>query len=290
MSRSKNPPEHRRARPLLGTIVEIVVPTGPVAARALERAFSVIARVQSLMSAHDVSSDLGRLHAAPPGQPVSLHPWTWRVLAAAERLREVTDGVFDVLAAGAAARERGDLPPWPQRASRANVSPRSAKLKLLPAHRACLTGPARVDLGGIAKGFAVDQAVRVLKRAGVPWGLVNAGGDLRGFGPRTWTIHLRHPDAPGQFLPHTFRNGAVATSAPYFSQRTGNNRMTSALLNARTGQFITGPISVSVFARTCLVADALTKTIAAGGGSPLLKAYRARALVLLAAEKVYDAA
>lgn len=287
-SRSKKPPEDRRARPLLGTIVEVVIPASHASAEATEQAFSVMAQVQALMSAHDVSSDLGRLHTAAPGTTVQLHPWTWRVLAAAEQMRKLTAGIFDVVAAGAAALERGDLSPWPKRQPGADVSP--AKLTLLSSHRASLTGPARIDLGGIAKGFAVDQAVRVLKRAGVPWGLVNAGGDLRAFGPRTWTIHLRHPAAPGQLIPQQIRNCAVATSAPYFSQQVQDGRLSSALLNARTGQYITVPISVSVFARTCTAADALTKAIMGGGETAILKRYRARALVLLEAEKVRHAA
>jgi len=288
MSRSKNLPEHRRVRPLLGTLVEVVVPAGPRSAEMMERAFSVITRVQTLMSAHDVSSDLGRLHAASPGQPVALHPWTWRVLAAAERMRQRTRGIFDVIAAGAAAEERGDLPPWSKPAPPAGRPP--ARLKLLSRHRASLSGPARIDLGGIAKGFAVDQAVRALKRAGLPWGLVNAGGDLRGFGPRTWTIHLRHPAAPGQLLPREICNCAVATSAPYFSKTMQDGRLTSALFDARSLRFITEPISATVFAPTCLVADALTKTILAGGESTVLNDYRARALLLVTSEKEHDAA
>jgi thiamine biosynthesis lipoprotein len=149
----------------------------------------------------------------------------------------------------------------------------------------------RLDLGGIAKGFAVDQAVRSLKRAGVAWGLVNAGGDLRAFGSRAWPIHVRHPAAPGQLIAvGTLREGAVATSAPYFSERMQGGQPTSALFDPTTERSIVAPISATVFARTCLFADALTKAVLLGDASPALRACRAHGFVLTAEGAARDAA
>ena len=138
-----------------------------------------------------------------------------------------------------------------------------------------------VDLGGIAKGFAVDQAVGVLRRAGLPWGLVNAGGDLRAFGSRTWPLHVRHASAPGQLISlGEISRGAVATSAPYFSEHRERRRIVSALFDPRDRHFVTGAISATVFAPTALVADALTKIVllaATESVSALLRRHRARA-------------
>lgn len=268
----------RRARPYLGTVVEIVVPSVIIGQLQIDRAFAAIEKVQRLMSAHDPSSDLGRLFTAAPGTSLSVNPWTWRVLATAQKIYQLTAGVFDPVVAARIALERGDLPVWPGK-SPARSSDFS-DVTLLPEHRVCFARRLRIDLGGIAKGFAVDQAIHALKRAGAAEGLVNAGGDMRAFGPRRWPVHLRDPGSPEQFFLHTLCEGAIATSAPYFSERMTNDRMTSALIDARTGKFVTGAISVSVFAPTCLVADAVTKAVFCKAAPTVLRACRARALVL----------
>ena len=261
---SKTCPELRRARPLLGTLVEITVPAGSRGVAALARAFAAVARVHALMSAHDPASDLGRIGAARARTIVRVDPWTWRVLAAARRFAAESGGAFDpVAAAGEGRADWRDLVPRPDRRS------------VLCRRRL------RIDLGGIAKGFAVDQAVGVLRRAGLPWGLVNAGGDLRAFGPRAWPVHVRHAAAPGQFaLAGEITNGAVATSAPYFSQRREHGRTVSALLDPRDRHFVTGAASATVFAPTALAADALTKVVllvAPAVAERILRCHQARA-------------
>src|ERR671935_3250985 len=82
-----------RARPLLGTLVEIrICGAGQAALRAVERAFSAIERVHRAMSAQDTTSDIARLRA---GRRRALDPWTRRVVDRAEELRDATDGLFD---------------------------------------------------------------------------------------------------------------------------------------------------------------------------------------------------
>ncbi len=276
--------ELRRARPLLGTIVEITVPDRKCACAAIERAFAVIARVQALMSAHDESSDLGRLHRARIGVPVSVHPWTWRVLAKARAIGRRTGGAFDPVVAGRLAVANGGLPPW--RGSARGGDARFADLELLGEDRVRLRRRLRIDLGGIAKGFAVDRAVAVLRAARLEFGLVNAGGDLRAFGPRAWPVHVRHPGAPGCLVSlGSLRNGAVATSAPYFSEvRASGRRVVSALIDPTDGRCITGAISATVFARTCLAADALAKAVLVRRRLPGRRGARARAMILTAPE------
>ena len=242
---SKTCPELRRARPLLGTLVEITVPAGSRGVAALARAFAAVARVHALMSAHDPASDLGRIGAARARTVVRVDPWTWRVLAAARRFAAESGGAFDpVAAAGEGRADWRDLVPRPDRRS------------VLCRRRL------RIDLGGIAKGFAVDQAVGVLRRAGLPWGLVNAGGDLRAFGPRAWPVHVRH--------------GAVGD----FPQRREHGRTVSALLDPRDRHFVTGAASATVFAPTALAADALTKVVllvAPAVAERILRCHQARA-------------
>jgi len=122
--------------------------------------------------------------------------------------------------------------------------------------------PLRLDLGGIAKGYAVDRAVHALQSAGVEDILVNAGGDLRIAGRWTQNLRLRHPQAPhlsAEIL--TLRNAALATSATYYSRRRLGSGDVSALLDPRSAMPYIDSGSVSVRAADCMSADALTKVV-----------------------------
>ena len=280
-SSSRTLTELRRGRPLLGTIVEIAAPDIVGVRDALERAFAAVAKVHALMSAHDGTSDLGRLHTAPLNSAVRVHPWTWRVLSAARRLHEITGGTFDPIEAGRLALAQNRLPRWPGHKPSTNAKWRD--VQLLPGSRVLLRKRARFDLGGIAKGFAVDRAVEALRRARLPWALVNAGGDLRAFGLRAWPIHVRHPGAPNLLVPvGALCDGAIATSAPYFSQQSRRGHPASALFDFASGTSVVGAVSVSVLARTCMVADALTKAVLLDGNARALLACRARAWICTA--------
>src|SRR6201995_943978 len=92
----------KRCRPLLGTFVEISIsddrPEHALHALA-DIAFGRIARVQSLMSFHDASSELSRLNACGHLHPLPVNEWTYEVIAEAVRLGRVSDGVFDIAVA-----------------------------------------------------------------------------------------------------------------------------------------------------------------------------------------------
>jgi FAD:protein FMN transferase len=255
----------RRARPLLGTIVEIRVEgLEPAAAReAIERGFAAIARVERRMSPHDASSDLARLQAAGVSRAVRVSVWTWRVLHAARRFARMSNGVFDATIAPDAREPAG----------------RWSAVELLPRARVRLRRATRLDLGGIAKGFAVDRAIAVLRGAGATAASVNAGGDLRVFGPSPMPVVVRHPASPGRLVTvGELANGAVATSANYLD---GPGR--GRLHRADGRRIAVGRASVSVIAPTCMAADALTKVVAALGphrAASLLQRHAAQALVL----------
>jgi thiamine biosynthesis lipoprotein len=135
-------------------------------------------------------------------------------------------------------------------------------VELLDGRRVRFRRPLRIDLGGIAKGYAVDRAVAALGAAGVEAALVNAGGDLRAFGARPWSVALRHPLSPARSAHGLeLRDEALATSAAYFSRRRCGTGEVSALLDPRSGRPWLGAASVSVRAADCLHADALTKVV-----------------------------
>jgi FAD:protein FMN transferase len=138
--------------------------------------------------------------------------------------------------------------------------------------------PAAIDLGGIAKGFAVDRAVDAMRCEGAASGVVNAGGDLRVFGGEPSLLHVRHPREPGRLLPAgALRDAAFATSADTFARRRWRGRAVSPLLDPTSGRPCVRARSASVRAPTCLVADALTKVVMILGrrSAPILRAHAA---------------
>jgi thiamine biosynthesis lipoprotein len=126
-----------------------------------------------------------------------------------------------------------------------------------------------LDLGGIAKGYAVDCAVRALRAQGAASGWVNAGGDLRAFGDARLALRLRDETRGGVRDAGTLRDGAFATS--HFSAYSRSRLCHDGVASTER--------HVSVAAAECLWADALTKIVAASGdpAHPLLARWHARA-------------
>jgi len=169
----------RRARPLLGTFVEIAASGAPRndLHEAIGRAFETVAVVHRLMSFHERDSDVSRLNREAAIRPVPVHSWTYEVLRLSSELYAASDGLFDIAIADEL--QRLDLlPRFDYDALLPIASPRTPNepVELLTDHRVRFTHPAiKIDLGGIAKGFAVDRAVATLRACGVPQELVTAG-------------------------------------------------------------------------------------------------------------------
>jgi thiamine biosynthesis lipoprotein len=139
--------------------------------------------------------------------------------------------------------------------------------------------PLCLDLGGIAKGFAVDLAVNVLQSARVPSGLVNAGGDLRVFGSKAQDIQVRNPAKPHEVINlGMMREGAIATSGLYFARRDKTSK--SYIVNPINHEHIEFSDSYSVIADQCVYADALTKVVGISGDTnhPCLRQFSAQAI------------
>jgi len=245
-------------RPLLGTYVRIGVQgaTPAVCATAVNAAFDAIARVEQLMSAFDADSDLGRIQRLAHQQAVTVHPWTYEVLQLAQDLHAQCEGLFDP-----------------------GVAPQLAAWGLLPNHRKSTSsssitqltlqggqvrsaGPCHLDLGGIAKGFAVDRAIDALQAHGIARASVNAGGDLRVFGPEPEPIYLRQAHHQPPELAGLLQDGACATSSIEYSQQHHAGRCISALVHPHKHTAVRCADSFSVIAPLCALADALTKVLA----------------------------
>lgn len=271
----------RRARPLLGTLVEITSEgaIGSFLPGAIEVAFASIEQVQRLMSFHDPGSDVSRINGAVAGQKVRVDPHTFRVLSFARRLSEISDGAFDVTIAPVLVKN-GFLP---KRLGEAlPIGGTYRDLDLLPGNHVRWRNKGWIDLGGIAKGYAVDCAIAALRSQGVVIGIVNAGGDLRCFG-RTQSIHIRHPNAPTVLMRlGRLTDAAVATSAGYFSGIGVGGCRIDPLVDPRERRCMNWEASVSVAAPDGMTADALTKVIclAPEFAPGILDRFRAQAIVI----------
>lgn len=252
----------RRARPLLGTLVEIGLATDDLelGQQAISAAFEQVAQVQRLMSFHDEASELSRLNRAMPGQVVPVAPELHAVLAASLRFASLSAGLFDPTVAPRLC-ELGYLPRHDFiRAETGNWR----DIELLPDNRVRLHRSVHLDLGGIAKGYAVDRALASLQAMGIRQAVVNAGGDLAALGETAVPVHVRHPLDPTQYLHLAeLRGGAVATSAGYFSARHFQDGWVTPILNPHSHECLGREVSISVFAADCMTADALTKVVAA---------------------------
>jgi thiamine biosynthesis lipoprotein len=275
----------RRARPLLGTFVEI---EAAGAARsemnaAIDAAFDAIALVHRLMSFHEPDSDVSRLNREAGVGPTRVHAWTFQVLEAAIEMHRRSGGVFDI-AVAPALQAMGWLPS-PNGDPTMVPEARSADaIELLPENMvrfrpACVT----IDLGGIAKGFAVDLAVDALRGVGISSGLVNAGGDLRAFGREPHSIHVRDPRDPSRSIGCIeVTDEALASTARRFDLMDGSGPGSSAVIDPSTFRPAGLMDGVTVRAPSCMIADALTKIVMISGTNAveLLEQYEASALLI----------
>ncbi len=161
------------------------------------------------MSAHETDSELGQLNRSAGTGAMRLSRDVRIVLDRALFWARHSDGLFDPVAAGHAAVTRGDIP---LHGGQPAPDPAADYHALVLDDMARLTRPACVDLGGIAKGHAVDTAIAALREAGMTDGIVNAGGDLFAFG-RPRRVDVSDPANGTARLTFTLRDRALATSA-----------------------------------------------------------------------------
>ena len=243
-------------------------------------------RVKELTAAlsdyHD-ASELNRLcDAYTPGEPVPVSADLARVLRRAREISEASGGAFDVTVGPLVKRWR--------RVRRTRVLPPPEELAALrervdwtavsvseptdrdePATVTIARPGVRLDLGGIAKGYAADEAGRVLRERGVTRFLIDAGGDLLAGDPPPgevgWTIGL--PDATNPDAPPTafliLANAAVATSGDAYKFTEIGGVRYSHLVDPHTGLGLTDRSTVTVTAPTGMTADALASAVSVLG-------------------------
>lgn len=275
----------RRARPLLGTFVEIEV-AGAARSEmnaAVDAAFEAVTTVHRLMSFHEADSDVSRLNREACLRPTGVHAWTFEVLEAAVEMHRRSDGVFDI-AIAPTLQDMGLLPRSGDEGPIATEAQSLGAIELISGQtvRFRQTGT-RIDLGGIAKGFAVDRAVEALRRFDLPAGIVNAGGDLAVFGQGSQRIDVRDPREPGRTICSVeVAEEALASTARRFDLFRSAETTAAAVIDPRTRKPAQAINGATVRASSCMVADALTKIAMISGTDAIgvLEHYNASALLI----------
>ena len=251
-------------RELMGTIVTITV-IGEDSA-AIELAFKEIEKVESLMSRYDPDSQVSALNSE--GYIENADTLLINVLRKAEYYSAISNGAFDVTV-------QPLLELYTESFRRKRKPPSDAEiketLKLVDYANIMIAGDKvsfskegmKITLGGIAKGYAVDRAVEVLKQNGIKHALVNAGGDMRAIGSKgveDWSIALRNPrDETDYITVIKLNDKAVATSGDY--ERYFIDKSQHHIINPKTGKSALGLISVTVITDKAIDADALATSV-----------------------------
>ncbi len=261
---------HARAYYSMHTLVEVVA-VGPESFKlpaACEAAFAACRRVDTAMNFHDPSSDLSRLNrAGTRGDWMEVPPALFQVLADARRVYEASEGAFDPTVGASVllfrkAREEGR---WPDAAATESAAKGIgySSVDLDASRRAVRFGRTGtlLDLSGIAKGFAVDQAARAMREAGAQGGIVNAGGDLFAFGPHAEElppIAIEDPFEPGKMRESlAILEEGLATSGDSEQGAIVQGRPCSHLIEPSRGAPVQAAVaSASVRAPTAAQADA----------------------------------
>ena len=233
-------------RPYLGTYVEI----GAHSVlgddnNAIEVAFGEIQEIHRLMSFHQIESDISRINLAN-GNWVEINYKTKNCLKLAKAISYLSDGHFNPTIGG----ELVEMGILPNHGFGNYLKTTDANIIEIVGGQVRLLKPALICLDGIAKGFAVDCAIKSLKSYGCEYGWVNAGGDIRVFGNYALPISLRNEQGRDIEI-GGIQNCAIATSVV---RKKHNTNFPSWIIgkSKRHGSY-------SIIASSAWRADALTK-------------------------------
>jgi len=262
-----------RCKPLLGTFVEVRL-AASVSDKALiaasNKAFAAIEKVDAAMSFHRLESELSQINSSAFLRPMALSEDLNFVLTKALQLSKISEGLFDVTVAGRLVAN-GQLPstnrPVAPTASWEDVEMDDQGIRF---HK-----PLLIDLGGIAKGFAVDRAIESLGPE--IKATVNAGGDLRMTDWNNQLVGVQSPVHESAIIELPMLAPAVATSACYYL-----HEGRSVIYSKGSPEPKQSSSSYSVFAQNCLLADALSKVafLNAPNSAEILQHFDAHARVI----------
>lgn len=251
----------------MGTVCEIKVVgvNEEESEKAIKEAFAEISRIEKSMSLYLEDSDISRMNEAAFRDYVKISEETFGVLKEAREFSRITDGSFDITVSPLVDlwgfyKEKGRIPAEEEiRTARENVGFRNVILKPDTKEVKFAVEGLKIDLGGVAKGYACDAAVDRLKNFGIKNALVNIGGNIYAFGMsekgRPWTIGIKHPREKGIVDSLRLDDRAVSTSGDYERFFEINGKRYSHIVDPKTGYPARKILSVTVVADSAMKAD-----------------------------------
>ena len=258
--------------------IVLYAPDAVAARGAALAAFRRVGELNDILSDYDTDSELSRLsRTAGSSRAVPLGHDLWRVLETSQNFSARSDGAFDVtvgpyVSLWRKARREKKLPRTELLdTARKAVGWQKLRLDRKARTATLLAEDMRLDLGGIAKGYALDEALRVLRERGVRRALVTGGGDMAAGEPPPgkagWRIEMAPLDAsnapPARFV--LLANAGLATSGDVFQRLEIEGHRYSHIVDPKTGLGLTDHSLVTVIARDAVTADALSTTVSVLG-------------------------
>ena len=258
---------------LMSTIVEITaVGNKSDCQQAVKLAFEEIKRIDSLMNVYNEDSEISRINRSAGKSAVAVSADTLRVIDQSISFAHLTDGALDITIAPL--MELWGFRNGPKQIPldnelREKLSLVDYRKILVDADRSTvkLGSPGmQVDVSGIAKGYAVDRAIQILRDAGIQNALVNAGGDIYALGSppgkKSWRIGIRHPlDSADLLGILELRDKAVATSGDYENFFQVDGKRYCHIMDTKTGWPVEDIMSVTIVADSSAEADALATAV-----------------------------
>jgi len=294
-------------RVIMGTFSRVVVVArNEKAGRAcIAAAFERQRRIESLMSYHRPDSELSNVNLHAAEKAVSVNALTFEVLRKAVHFSELSGGAFDVTVGPLIDlwRAAGDANAPPSEAALAKARRNVGYDKLILNDKEMTVKFAaegmRIDLGGIAKGYAIDKSAEAIRKGGALGGMVDIGGDIRCFGrppegQEHWRIGLQDPTQATEDLTTgepllilQLSDAAVTTSGDYRRYTNVAGQKQSHIMDATTGRGANQLASVTIIAPDATTADALATAVTVLGpekGLALIEKLDAVEAILLPAQ------
>ena len=258
-------------QPVMGTVVRIELwsDSGKSGQTAIAAVMEEMRRVDRLMSTYKEDSEISRVNREAARQPITISKELLELLERALRMSELTHGAFDITYASA-----GHLYDFPRKikpsaealaAALAAINYRHVALDRANGTVRFLRSGMRIDLGGIAKGHAVDRAIALLQARGIKHALVSAGGDSRVIGDRRgrpWTVGIRDPRQRDKVIAVVpLSNAAISTSGDYERYFEAEGVRYHHIIHPRSGQPASGVRSVTAVGADSTTIDALSTSI-----------------------------
>jgi thiamine biosynthesis lipoprotein len=261
----------KREESIMGTaiVVELWCDQRAAGEAAITAVMDEMHRIDRTMSPHKADSELSRINQGAGAGPVPVSAEMARLIVRAAEFSALSGGAFDITyaAVGQLYDYRKRIRPSDDELARARLAVGWRNLVLdSQAGTVRFARPGmRIDLGGFAKGHAVDNAVAILRRRGIAHAMVSAGGDSRVIGDRRgrpWTIGIRDPRRPGKLaamLP--LEDVSISTSGDYERYFDAEGTRFHHLIDPATGKSPREIQSVTILADDGLTCEALSKIV-----------------------------